>query len=336
MSLPTALYWREPLWMLLVLLPLLLAALRQHRLQRTRRTLADEALLPWLQPNRENAAPLGLQLLSFSAWCLIAAALSGPRTAVYVPPELRTPAAKLILIKDLSGSMKATDLRIGGSTLRRRDAALGTLQQWNSQAADNLEIGLMVFAGQAHWLLKPSGDTELRAHFLDQLETLQAPTLGNNLAQALERAVLEALQPIDTGRLLVFTDGDIEAEQRQRASTSLTQLLDQSTSLRVTLVGVGSNEMSHISDGNMTQLKSLWLKQLAEHPRVDYLTLEQASTMKLSELLRLPSPRIDPAAHDQVLWSEWFAIPLVAALLLLILVLALSQQRSALQRRQNA
>lgn len=318
MTLFSELYWREPLWMLLAPLPLVVALLRYRGLSTRVQRLFDADLLPWAQSKQQTNRLLVSQLLSFTAWLLIVVALSGPRTPLYVPPELAPPAAEVILITDLSGSMEATERLPNGTELRRRDSAAQVMQQWNNQTQGNLKIGLMIVAGHPHWLLKPSSDPNLRAHILSQLETVKAPTLGNDLAAALETAVQTKISQGSSRRIALFTDGDIEIAQRQRAASSLEQLLTEFASLRVIVVGVGANEMSRLSNGNTTRLESKWLKQLAEHSRVDYLTLQQANTDDLKELLQLPLPRIAHSAQDLVLWEEWFALPLVAALLLLI------------------
>ena len=333
MSLISELYWREPLWVLLALLPLIFAVLKYKALNTRRQRLVDADLMPWVQSKRGAEASLGAQLISFTAWLLIVIAICGPRTPVYIPPELEPPAAEVILISDLSGSMEATEVLLDdGSALRRRDAVTRVMQHWNEQVPENINMGLMVFAAHPHWLLKPSSDPLLREHILNQLEAVQAPTLGNDLAAALEATAQPRVSADTPRRIILFTDGDIEIEQRQRTASRLEQLLTEFASLRVTVVGIGANEMSRLVDGNTTRLESKWLKQLAENNRVDYLTLQQASAGELSSILQLPRPRIDASVQDQVLWHEWFALPLIAALLLLVVLF----QRTARLRRRHA
>ena len=328
MTLFAELYWREPLWMLLVLLPLIVALLRYQGLSSRLQRLFDADLLPWAQSKPQTNTLFASQLLSFTVWLLIAIAISGPRTPVYIPPELAPPAAELIVISDLSGSMEATERLLEGIALQRRTAVTRVIQRWNDKTPGTLNVGLMIAAGHPQWLLKPSSDANLRAHILSQLETVQAPTLGNDLAAALEAAVQTKISQESSRRIVLFTDGDIEAAQRQRAASSLEQILTGFASLRVTLVGVGASEMSRLSDGNTTRLESKWLKQLAKHSRVDYLTLQQANTANLAELLQIPTPRISPSAQDLVMWEEWFALPLVAALLLLVALLNLRRRHA--------
>lgn len=328
MTLFSALYWREPLWMLLALLPVIVAALRYKNISSRRQQLVDADLLPWVQAKPQANTLLASQLLSFTAWLMMVLALSGPRTPSYIPPELAPPSAELIVISDLSGSMEATDTLIDGTALRRRDAVIPVIEHWNDQAPGNLDVGLIIVAGHPHWLLKPSHDPQLRKHIIKQLKTVQAPTLGNDLAAALEVAAQTRHSADTPRRIVLFTDGDIEAAQRQRTATSLEQLLAESKSLSVTLVGVGANELSRLSDGNTTRLESIWLKQLGEKNRVRYLTLQQAYSADLAELLQIPSPRIAPSAKDQILWAEWFALPLVTALLLIVLVFNLRRRHA--------
>lgn len=328
MNLLAELYWREPLWLALTLLPLIVVALHYRGLSIRRQRLVAAELLPWALSKPKTNKLLISQLLSCTAWLLLVIALSGPRTPAYVPPELAPPAAEVILISDLSGSMEATERLLNGTELRRRDAATPVMQRWNNQTSGNLNIGLMIVAGHPHWLLKPSSDPYLRNHLFNQLKTVQAPTLGNNLADALKVAGQTNTRADISRGVVLFTDGDIEESQRQRTESTLAQLMTVSESLRVTLVGVGSDELSRLNDGETTRLESKWLKQLAEHNRVNYLSLQQAIDADLVELLQIPSPRIAAPAQHQVLWDEWFALPLICALLLLVLVFNLRRRHA--------
>jgi len=319
MSLFTSLYWREPLWLLLILLPVVLSLFQRRRLLHLRRQMMDERLKPWVESKASTAAELRLKAPFIAAWLLLAVALSGPRTALLIPPALQGPMGELIFITDLSGSMEAQDTELNQRPQARRDAATRLAQKWNDEIGERLEIGLTVFAGDPHHLLLPSSDTSLRAHFLEQLVALQAPTLGNNLSAALVRAAQALSSETEVNYLVLFTDGDIEPEQRRSTVQTLENLLSDRAELSLKIIGIGGTEAIRLKDGNTTRLEYAWLRQLAEHPRVEYLNLLQADQTDLSQLLDLPTARIAPDQQDEVIWNEWFPLPLMLAIGALLL-----------------
>ena len=326
MNLFTNLYWREPLWLFLILLPLVIYLIQQLGRKRWRQQWAQESLRPWLESTESTRPGLHQRAIFLVAWLLLVIALCGPRTPLILPPALVPPTAEVVFITDLSGSMVAKDALFEGQLMRRRDAAAQLAQRWSNQSGRTLKISILVFAGDPHWLLPASEDPALRTHFLAQLGALQPPTLGNSLGAALTAAAQSfsaAAQSFSaqstSHHLLLFTDGDIESEQQQRAAQALTELRENDAGLKLHLIGIGSSEASRLGDGNVTRLESRWLRQVAQESGGTYLNLEQASRLELSELLALPTPRIAPEVHEQLLWREWFALPLVAAIALVLL-----------------
>ncbi|WP_308873155.1 hypothetical protein [Thiothrix subterranea] len=95
MTLWQALHWREPLWLLLALFPLLLAAWGYFQQRSQAQTYADSHLLPWVQITASQHGwhkLLSPQTLWAIAWVLFAISLAGrafhkPSPMTCAPPN---------------------------------------------------------------------------------------------------------------------------------------------------------------------------------------------------------------------------------------------------------
>ncbi len=180
----TELYWREPLWMLTLPLPFAIIAWRHYQQRRQLQQISSPALAPWVTTVVRQPRQILVWILFSISWFLFCLALTGPRTPHWIPPSLQTDGASLVIIVDLSASMNARDNRSD-----RRSQAQSLIQRWIKDSFSSINIGIVIFAGHAHTLLTPTSDHELIKYFLDQLENINVPTLGNNLAAALQLAV---------------------------------------------------------------------------------------------------------------------------------------------------
>ena len=327
------LYWREPLWLLLSLLPLLLILFNRIGQHRYWQRIADAELLPWLrtrpeQPSQQFALPLLIL-----GWLLLCIALAGPRSIDWLPPEQRVDPARLVVVIDLSASMNATDIKPS-----RRHYAQQLLERWLSQRPPQIEVGLLLFAGHAFSLMSASNDDAALMHFTRSLTDIRLPTLGNNLSAALNLARQQLLSSQGDRRLLLLTDGDIEPAERALAEPLLAEL--SSDGIFSTLIGIGEQRSVTLPDLQgglvmqqgrpvLSRLHSTWLQRLASLPSVAYLPWQNARQLTLAELLNLSQPRIDGQAQQQVIWQEWFALALLPGILLITASLFL-------ERRQNA
>ncbi len=336
----SALYWREPAWALLGLLPLLLVLVSMLRQRRQWHRFADPALLPWLRVQRQPGQQRLTRLLLVLGWMLLCIALAGPRTALRVPPELRPADSAVVAIIDLSASMRTQDVRPD-----RLGQAQAWLQQWLQLAPETLKVGLQVYAGHAHSILIPTTDHALVQHYVDQLQALRPPTMGNNLAAALDQAGRNLRQPKSSqgqgqgenttvtqqqGRkhVLLFSDGDLGSDARADAERVLKGQLTDSN-IRLQVIGIGGPEpMTVPADGSrpllidgkpvLSRRDSGWLIKLATLGQGDYRQAEDLTAAMLGRLIALPRQRIDPSNSSGVLWQEWFPLPLLVGLLLII------------------
>ncbi len=331
----TALYWREAAWLWASLLPLLLPPVTLLQRHRRLTRLIDPPLLPWAEAPGGGSTgrwrPGALAL----AWVLLCIALAGPRTPRWVPPELRPAAGSVVAVLDFSASMRARDLQPD-----RRQHAVEALSHWLARSRGRPALGLVVFAGDAHPLLPPTNDTALLRHFLEALPQVEPPTLGNALADALTTAAGMLRQREGERVVLLLSDGDIEAAVRQRAIDTIASML-KPRQIRLVVVGIGgpekvalpaalANDLSGTSQAVLTRRETAVLKHLAKAAGGHYLPLEQVGQRGLDDVAGLPPPRIDPADAGRVVWQEWFGLPLVAALALLMVALGPSPRVAAL------
>jgi Ca-activated chloride channel homolog len=323
-------YWREPLWLLAAVYPLLLWAWGRWRRQAVRRGYADPGLWPWVQTAEPPARDRGLaRPLLALAWLLLTIAAAGPRLPLDLSETARPPAGALLVVLDLSRSMEVRDLG-GASGGSRRAAALRLVDDWNREP-DRPPLGLILFAGRAHLLFPPSPDPGAVAHVLDQLPGIVLPTLGNDLAGALTLAG-QVIDGIDGPRAIaLLSDGDLDGPARERAEAAAAGLR-RAQDLDLRVIGVGGTTATAVPDPGkgwltlegrpvVSRLESKWLGRLAEAGGGDYRPLSTDGRINLGDLWSRPAPRIAAADRDQVLWRELYSWALVPGALLLGLAL---------------
>ena len=329
-------YWREAGWLWLAALPALLWLLN-HWSQRQRwRRIADASLLPWVRANSPGVSAK-LRLFSlFAGWVLLCIAMAGPRTIARIPPEQQPDPAALIFVIDLSASMNAQDI-----SPDRRGAVGRLIQQWLQQLDDGVSVATVVFAGHSFELHPATSDQEIVQFFISNLAQLRLPTLGNNLPDALKRATAMWPQKSSSRRLIIFSDGDMEADMRQQATTRL-QALGAQADLETILIGVGGNKAVTVPDrrGNLilqdarpvlTRLQARWMKQAAQsQPRLRYLAFRDARRQSLQQVLRLAPLKLDAQAQKNILWKPWFPLFVIAGLVLILLSLSPRQSSTSI------
>jgi tetratricopeptide (TPR) repeat protein len=176
-------------------------------------------------------------------------------------------------------------------------------------------------------LLPPTIDHKLALHLLRDLDALQLPTLGNNLAEALQYSIT-ALQDA-TGKKSIFllSDGDIEPAAIREAATLIEAVLIKE-GISLFIAGTGGVEKvalpaalvpPALADNRtiLTRREEGRLLQLAEAANGQYYPMEKIVERDLPELLQLPVIIISAGESERVLWNEWFGIPLLVGLLLL-------------------
>ncbi len=322
-----ALYWREPLWLMLALAPLLWLAAGGLLEARRWRRLADPHLVPWLRSVPAARRRRARLLAVIAGWALLCTALAGPRTPRWIPPDARPPALELMVVFDLSASMAARD-----TAPHRRGRARALMTRWLATLPADSGVGLAAFAGHGHLLLPVTRDHGLVSHFLAELAGLRLPTLGNDLAGALGLAATALEEGEGPRAVLLFSDGDLGDAARQAAETAARPLVAAGIPLHV--VGVGGPEKARVpdlpgtADPILSRREGAWLAHLAALGGGRYGPADELVDLDLTAFLDPPPRRIDPAAATRVQWQEWFGLPLVGGLVLVLLAGGLPGRRA--------
>ena len=173
--------WPWFLWLLL-LVPLALLGARRLERRRARYTVAFtnlDVLAAVVEKRRRSLrslVPLALFLLALAC---AATAVARPGKTVSVPTQQAT----VVLVVDVSGSMRAADVKP-----TRLDAAAHAMSLFAKHVPKSLKIGLVEFSSEPDVLVAPTTDREL----LQEGIALLGPEGGTAIGDALRVAVLVA------------------------------------------------------------------------------------------------------------------------------------------------
>lgn len=150
------------------------------------------------------------QLLFWSVWLLMVAALARPEYLMPPQPQIK-PMRNIVLILDVSGSMDKNDAQAGQTRLQ---AVQETVRTFISQRKHD-RIGLVIFASQA-WPFAPiSEDKQALLARIAQLSpgmTGQQTAIGDALGVAVK--LLDSSLDSDAAKLaILLTDGNDTASQ---------------------------------------------------------------------------------------------------------------------------
>lgn len=222
-------HWREPLWLFLLLLPLLLWSWRARRHVRDTRidNYADAHLLPLLI--RRHDKPTWQRVVFACAWLLATIAMAGPALIDGNDGQTR-PARDIAVIVDISPSMGAND--ISPSRLQRAKWKVARLLEQRAQD----RFSLIIFSANAYIALPLTYDKTALRHFTDTLDIELVRRKGSNLNRALELAerTLADSQP-QSRAIVLISDG----ETHNVAPLTLAQHFG-SQSLPIYALGIGT------------------------------------------------------------------------------------------------
>jgi Ca-activated chloride channel family protein len=117
--------------------------------------------------------PAALMLAALTALCV---AFARPTVTVKTPDER----ASVVLVVDVSGSMRATDVKPS-----RLAAAKNAMRTFLDRAPDSLRVGVVAFSDEPQVVVSPTADREA----LTQGIELLGPGFGTAIGDALDRAV---------------------------------------------------------------------------------------------------------------------------------------------------
>ncbi len=127
-------------------------------------------------PGWRRHVPPALYLLSLGALIF---ALARPHTSLQVPKEEAT----VVLVMDVSGSMRATDVEP-----TRLDAAKESAKALVNKLPDGFQLALVTFSNNVSTLVAPTADKQAILDALDGLKADRGTAMGDGLFQALDLA----------------------------------------------------------------------------------------------------------------------------------------------------
>jgi len=328
-------YWREPLALFFVLVPIFILLWLKLQQRYILKKTVDDALLPWVLDVEDKTSSVFVSVshgLLFASWVLFCIALAGPRTPQFIPPSLKINATPVMVISDFSLSMNSRD-----GNISRKQQMQKLLKKWGRDSLTNIDIGLMVYSGYSHHLLKFTSDINLFSHYVADLNKLQLPTLGNNLSSAIDKTMSDLEKYDVQSFIVILTDGDLGLEENKRVLRSLSAI-EKLSEVQVIFIAVGSVEPVSVLNEDGTQFifsgKKIvsrkdfsWLMPNLKSKQISLLQLKNIEGARLKDLLNLPQLIINEEQQQDILWDEWFYLPLVLGMFFLLLGLSLDKGR---------
>ncbi len=342
--------WQMPWLLSIAFIPLFLFILSRIGLSNLKR-FAESHLLPWLllsrQANNINAEARKIRSvyymrigLQFLLWFMLALAAAGPRQADQESKNKLVESVDIMVLLDISRSMKATDL-IPDRLSRARVELLRLLDKIRGD-----RIGIIVYGGRSLLVTPPTRDKSVIKYYLDRLNNIDIPVDGSNLLSALKLASAtlqydSLVKPNSRAKrpraILVVSDGGISDNSQSLVLQEISTLL--SLGIKLYSIGAGTLAGGTIPDTKQhwlrykgtlvrTKLDEQWLRKLARTGEGRYARMrDDDSTVRIiyrQGISHQASYRIDAEQQKYVLWNELYFIPLIMAVIILVILLVSS------------
>ena len=325
-------------WVLLLLLvvPPALSLFFWWREQSRQKMLAQfiearllSALTVGVSPQRRK---IRFALLILASVFLIIA-LARPRYG-YDLQEVEQSGLDVVVAIDSSKSMLAQDI-VPDRLQRAKLAALELMQDANSD-----RLGLVAFAGQAFLECPLTADA---AAFEQSVQTLDVNSVsqgGTGIANAISEAETAFKENGHSKTIVLLTDGEDNVDEAAALNAAKEAAKN---GVKIFTIGIGTTEGEFIriagpdgnsdfvrdSDGNVVKshLNEALLREIAGATGGFYLPLRGANVMDtLYERGLAPLPKAQGEEKQIRIDHEWFQIPLVVAILLLLAEMFVSER----------
>jgi Ca-activated chloride channel family protein len=335
--------WRQPLWLLLMLQPLILWLVLYWKNSQSSNQFADKHLLPWVQISDQKTFLQKIFSRDTAYWLsmiLLAIAMAGPRTPLESADTKQASALDIMLVVDISASMKATDIQ--PSRLQRGVQELHELLTRIKR--DDVRFGSIVYAARPHVFVPITNDFDALKFYLKDLDQLVLPTKGSDASSALLMASKELLsvnsensEQKQAKAILWLTDGDFaSAKDKSQIKATLSSLKKQN--IPTFILGLGSAEgsaiplrkggwLEHNGQGVISKMDADLLADFAKlaggkfsQPHDDESEWESLYTQGL--LNSVVSNNKTPSEDEDQQWTVYYPWFLFAGLILLLLSLA--------------
>ena len=331
-----------PIYLLLLLLVPLLAALYWYSRRSARSRLARFGRIEVLRPLMPDVSPykpairVTLRLIALAALVLAFARPWGGLTEQTANKE----GIEVVAVVDASNSMLASSTDdIDGPT---RMTAAKLLLERMIDGMSNDRIGLVTFAEQAYSLIPVSSDFASAKSCLGTIDPNQMTAQGTNIADALAVAVASFTPGNDVGKAIVlFTDvEDLDDENAVMGAVKEARKQD----IQINVVGVGTAEGSVINtpqglftddEGNVvnTRLNEALGKQIAKSGGGVYVNASSLNALLSLQKQLKEVKRTSLASSHLVLHDELFMYFAAIALLCLVIDCFMVNRKNMLLRK---
>ncbi|MEA1888575.1 MAG: VWA domain-containing protein [Pseudomonadota bacterium] len=330
-------YWREPLWLLLVLQPFLLLAIRRLSNKRKLSRYADPDLQVWTRwqdPGKPSSWIFSRHTLYLASWLLLAISMAGPRLLLEQPASADTPDMNIMIVVDVSRSMRARDTEQG--RLQRAKIEINEL----IQSAANSRIGIILYTSRAHLLLPFTHDFNALQYYINFIDSIPLPTYGSEASGALTlaREEIKAASFESTSAVLWLTDGDISSNKNDSLLQVRAAINDlKKASIPLYILGVGSPEGDAIPDDEsgwlqhegrpvISRMDETLLADLASAGQGRFIIAQNDDSdwqYLYRQGMAAGSDTVgDKISNDETIWQElypWFLFPAIIMLFICLM-----------------
>lgn len=236
----TRLSLREPLWLLLALLPVIVLAWHKvnYQLPGRLKEFADPHLWRWLiTPPGQNKSSVPWLLLA--AWLFATLAMSGPYLQQPQTAIQQQRSMDIAVVIDISPSMKARDV-----FPTRLERAKLEMQDFVANLKGD-RTALIAFSANAYNILPLTHDRNTLLHFVKALDVTLTRKRGTNITQALELAQ-QTLANSSKGSRAIVLISDGESDDIKSAQAAARRL--KTDAIPLYILGVGTETGSPIED----------------------------------------------------------------------------------------
>ena len=287
---PFIIEWRQPLWLLALLQPLLLWLWLYWKKRQQQQNFADEHLLPWVQVHNSKTIWQKVFLRNSAyvlAWLLLALSLAGPREPEQSYQANNNAVLDVMLVVDVSRSMQASDIK--PSRLRR---SVLEIYEFLS-LAKRTRVGITVYAGRPHLLAPLTTDFNAIKFYLESLETLQLPTRGSDAVQALSFAKNELIanKAKQKQAIIWMTDGDINSDQSSLLKNKIQKNITEGVDTAILAIATEEGSAVPLEDGS-------WLEENGQA------VISKLNKNRLKTLAKAGNGRFETVKNDDNEWQE--------------------------------
>jgi len=206
----TLLNYREPLWFLLIFVPLLSQLYKFFIGNKLLPVKYFDPKMSYWYLNHDIAYKYSqrkLIVLDYFFWIVFSIALAGPEFAEKTPTFTDQGGDNILVLLDTSASMNTADHK--PSRLQRARSELYLLVNKLKQGD---KLGLMLYAGVPHLLFPPTSDKDVVHFYLDKIKNDMLPTAGSDIKAALNQAnaFMSDKYSSRNNYILLISDGDID------------------------------------------------------------------------------------------------------------------------------